>query len=78
MKTELFENADVAESISEFGNRMSLSNVEFHCRIPNFDSVFVKKEIFSKRSSCGRGCFYADKKDAFSKRSGYKWMWPKT
>ena len=89
VKTELFENADVTALLYDVPEHahgslgitqghfdcllsfVKVRTAEFECR-----SVFVWTEIFRKRSSCGRGYFYTDKKDAFSKISGYVWTRP--
>ena len=56
--------------------RISLSNIEFYCRIANFEcySVFVRTGIFLKTVLVWTRIFFIRiKKDAFSKRSGYVW-----
>ena len=65
--------------LSKFECRISLSNIEFHFQIANFEchSVFVWKEIFLKGPRVDADLFYTDKEDAFSKRSGYLWTGPK-
>ena len=87
VKTELFENADVTASIydvSEHAHRsLGITQGHLDClfsfieaRISKFacSSVFVWTGIFSKTLLVWtRIFFYTDKKDAFSKISGYVW-----
>ena len=63
----------------KFECRISLSIMEFRCRISNCEchSVFVWTGIFSKTLLVWTRIFLkTDKKDAFSKISGYVWMGP--
>ena len=90
VKTELFENADITASIydvSEYAHgSLGITQGHFDClfsfvkvRTAEFEcsSVFVWTGIFSKTLLVWtRIFFYTDKKDAFSKRSGYVWTGP--
>ena len=92
VKTELFENADVTASIYDVSEHahgslgitqghfdcllsiVKFQTVEFEC-----SSVFVWTGISSKTLLVWtRIFFYTDKKDAFSKISGYGWTRPKS
>ena len=91
VKTELFENADVTASIydvSEHAQGSSgITQGHFDClfsfvkvRTEEFEwsSVFVWTGIFSKTLLVWtRISLKTDKKDAFSKISGYVWTGPK-
>ena len=66
--------------LSKFECRISLSIMEFRCQISNCEchSVFVWTGIFSKTLLVWtRILLKTDKKDAFSKVSGYVWTGPK-
>ena len=90
VKTELFENADVKASICDVPEHahgsLGITRGHFAClfsfieaRTAEFESscVFVWTGLFSKTLLVWmRIIFYTDKKDAFSKRSGYVWTGP--
>ena len=90
VKTELFENVDVTVSIydvPEYAHGSSgITQGHFDClfsfvkiRTEEFESssVFVWTGIFSKTLLVSTQIFsYTDKKDAFSKISGYVWTGP--
>ena len=92
VKTELFENADVTVSIydvSEYAHGyLGITQGHFDCLFSFFkfrtvefecSSIFVWTGIFSKTLLVWTQIFvYTDKKDAFSKISGYVWTGPKT
>ena len=46
---------------------------KFEQRSLNLAASSCGRGSFRKCSSCGRGYFYTDKKDAFSRISGYEW-----
>ena len=91
-ETELFENADVTVSIYDISEHAHGSSEimqrAFDClfffvkaRTAEFEcsSVFVWTGIFSKTLLVWTRIFiYTDKKDAFSKISGYGWTRPKS
>ena len=90
MKTELFENADVTASIYDVPEHahgsLGITQEHFDClfafvkvRTEVFESssAFVWTGIFSKTRLVWEQIFlYTDKKDAFSKLSGYMWTRP--
>ena len=90
VKTELFENADVTASIYDVSEHahgsLGITQGHFDClfsfvevRKAKFECscVFVWTRIFSKTLlAWTRIIFYTDKKDAFSKISGYMWTRP--
>ena len=92
VKTELFENADVKASIYDVSEHahgsLGTTKGHFDClfsfvevRTAKFEcsSVFVWTGIFSKTLLVWTRIFLkTDKKDAFSKISGYVWTGPKS
>ena len=90
VKTELFENADVTASIYDVPEHAhgssGITQGHFDClfyfvkiRTEEFESssVFVWTGIFSKTLLVWTQIFFdTDKKDAFSKISGYVWTGP--
>ena len=90
VKTELFENADVKASIydiSQHAHRsLGTTKGHFDClfsfvkvRTAKFEcsSIFVWTGIFSKKLLVSTQIFLkTDKKDTFSKISGYVWTGP--
>ena len=90
VKTELFENADVTVSIYDVSEHahgsLGITQEYFDClfsfvkfRTAEFEcsSVFVWTGIFSKTIlAWTQILLYTDKKDAFSKISGYVWTIP--
>ena len=88
MKTELFENADFTASIyyvSEHvhgnlgiarGGLCLFSFIEVRTSKLHVTASLCRRGSFRKLSLSGRGYFYTDKKDAFSKISGYVWTRP--
>ena len=90
VKTELFENADVTASIYDVSEHaygsLGIKQRHFDClfsfvkvRTEEFEwsSVFVWTEKFSKTLLVWTRIFLkTDKKDAFSKISGYVWTGP--
>ena len=91
VKTELFENVDVTASIYDVSEHaygsLGTKQGHFDCsfsfvkvRTEEFEwsSVFVWTGIFSKTLLVWTRIFFkTDKKDAFSKISGYVWTGPK-
>ena len=84
---ELFENADATASIYDVSEHthgsLGITQGHFDCRSFievrtakfGYSSVFVWTGIFSKTLFVWtRIFFHTDKKDAFSKVSGYVWM----
>ena len=92
VKTELFENADVKASIYDVSEHahgsLGTTKGHFDClfsfvevRTAKFEcsSVFVWTGIFSKTLLVWTRIFLkTDKKDAFSKISGYVWTRPES
>ena len=90
MKTELFENADVTASIYDVSEHahgsLGITRGHFNClfsfieaRISKFCMCLrLDGDLFENAPRVDADIFYTDKKDAFSKISGYVWTGPKT